>query len=61
MRKEMVLRHLHGVNYQLSEKEMTTLIEKLDGYSGRDIRNIVVDACNRPTAEVTTSELLQIR
>lgn len=51
-RKQMVLRTLREVKSNLSEEDLTKLVQKTDGYSGSDMRNLIQEACQGPVRDI---------
>ena len=57
-RKEMVLRVLGpggSIAAQLSDADIEKIVEKTDGYSGSDMKNLIQEACQGPIREAVRS------
>ena len=40
------------MQYALSDRDVQKIVEKTDGYSGADMRNLIQEACQGPVREV---------
>lgn len=50
-REQMIQRQLSGVKYSLSSSEQKKVVEKTEGYSGSDMKNLVQEACQGPVRD----------
>ncbi|CAD7694730.1 unnamed protein product [Ostreobium quekettii] len=50
-RKEMILRQLGAVKSVLSQEDVQKVVQKTDGYSGADMRNLIQEALQGPVRE----------
>lgn len=51
-RRELVLKNLKEVEYELSKSELNKIVDKLEYYSASEIRNIIAEACMIPLREL---------
>ncbi|CAG9464841.1 unnamed protein product [Pedinophyceae sp. YPF-701] len=54
-RAAMVRRGLRGVRSSLSDGNVAKIVEKTDGYSGSDMRNLIQEACQGPVRDAVAS------
>lgn len=50
-REQMIVRQLSGVKYSLSPTEQKKIVDKTEGYSGSDMKNLVQEACQGPVRD----------
>lgn len=55
-RKEMIIRNLKDVQYDLSASDLKKLVEKFEYFSASEIRSIIAEACMIPLREVEKSK-----
>jgi len=59
-RREMLLRNLKGIDYELSTADINKIVDKMDCYSACEIRSIIAEACMMPLRELKQSEFQKI-
>lgn len=60
-RRELVIRNMKDIPYDLSESEITKLGDKLECYSASEIRNIIAETCMIPLRDLDTTEFKSIK